>query len=916
MEHGEHRQSASSLLGRTDELEFLQKLITAARNGGSAALILRGEPGVGKTALLRSATESLRGVSVVRVDGFQAEAELAYAGLQRMCTPLTPFLDVLPGRQRDALDVALGIADGLAPDRYLVGLGMLSLLAAAGQEKPVVCVIDDAHQLDRESLEVFAFVARRLQAESVVLLFSARDGDEFEMIIGGVPTYHLHGLDSLSAVRLLKDSASGTFDPYLAARIADQTGGNPLAIIDLAHDFTIQQLTDASLSDEPFPIGRRLELHYLRELRAQSDSVQVWLLIAAAERTGSTELIELAAARLSLDGHSAELAERSGLVKLARDTVQFRHPLVRSAVYNAFPAAERRRIHGALAVAADARGMLDDEARHAAAAAVGTADDVADRLEASAERAGLRGALSSQASSLARAAELTSKIGARNGRLIAAAESAAAAGAAQFAISLLDKLDNDQLDAIGRGRSISLRAMLSLFLGDPAGVTHGPRDLLAAAEAFHGVLPELEQRTLIRAFEFALTTEWMMQDVTLDQLGRRLREGAKVQDGPLSVALRALSAHILLPYDQAVPFMREALAMLQQAEDTELLDLGFFGVALAMGLWDERACVELLERSARVARDVGSLRGLDATLWVLSIIELVRGNAIASGLYIEQVRELRRAVGYAAEQVVNVSYLAWTGAPRAEIEAIAAATIGTGFGGAHTIAETGRSIRDIAEGHYADAFTRLEHMIDRPFLQVTYQQLPDYVEAAVRSGHLDLASRSYEQLRHHSAVSGTPWIRGLATRCAALIAADIDAEPLFVDAIGWLQQSTAMGDLGRAHLLYGEWLRRMKRRRDARDQLRTAVAIFERAGAPSFAARARSELAATGERSQRIEVSGVASLTPREAAIANMAAAGHTNQEISSTLFISINTVDYHLRKVFRKLSASSRRQLREILNP
>lgn len=914
VEPGESRQSTTPLLGRSSDLLVVKRLIAGARNGAGAALAIRGDPGIGKTALLRIATEEIRNTLVLRVDGFQTEAELPYAGLQRLCMPLASFLGEIPKRQREALLVASGIADGPIPDRYLVGLGVLSLLAAAGQREPVVCVIDDAHQLDRESLEVLAFVARRLQAESAVLLFSARDGDVFELITAGVPIHRLGGLDSVSAVQLMRESTGATFDPFLAARIAEQTGGNPLALIDLASDFTVQQLTDAALSDEPFPLGRRLERHYVRELRSLPDAVQVWLLLAAAEHTGSAELIEDGAARLALGDQCAGTAERSGLVAFERGAVRFRHSLVRSAVYNAFPAIDRRRIHAALASAAGRRGLVEAEAQHAAAASVGTADDVADRLEASADRAGMRGALSSRAHSLARAAELTSNMRVKTGRIIAAAESAAGAGAAQFAISLLDQLDAASLDPISRGRSISLRAMLSLFLGDPAGVTRGPKDLLAAADAFHGVAPELEQRTLIRAFEFTLTTEWMVQDVTLEQLGYRLLAGAAVQPGPLSVALRALSAHILLPYDEAVPLMREAVQMLQQSDDVEVLELGFFGIALTMGLWNERACVEHLERSARIARDLGSLRVLDATLWMLSLSELVRGDPISSGLYIEQVRELRRAIGYAAEQVTNASYLAWTGAPRAEVEAIAEATIGLGFGGAWTIAMTGLSVRDIAEGHYADAYRRLRPMIERPFLQVTYQQLPDYVEAAVRSGHVEAASPAAEQLRYHAAISGTPWIRGLADRSGALLASDSDAEPLFISAIGWLEQCTARGDLGRAHLLYGEWLRRLKRRRDARDHLRAAIAIFERAGSPAFTARARSELVATGEQSPRSEVSGVASLTPREAAIANMAAAGNTNQEISSTLFISTNTVDYHLRKVFRKLGATSRRQLADML--
>ncbi len=915
-ESGRERPSAPSLLGRARDLQLIQGMITGARNGASGALIVRGEPGIGKTALLRSISDSTARATVLRATGFQAESALPYAGLQRLGVSLQSLLGEIPDRQRQALEVAVGVIDGPPPDRYLVGLGALSLLSAAGRTEPVVCVIDDAHQLDRESLEILAFVARRLQAESVVLLFSAREDDAFDLITAGVPNHRLTGLDSLSAVQLLREATDGAFDPYLATQIAEQTGGNPLALIDLAHDFSVQQLTDASLAEEPFPIGRRLELHYVRELRSHSSSVQQWLLLAAAEPTGSTDLIEGAARRLGLGDDTSAFAERSEFIKVDRRAVRFRHPLVRSAVYGAFPAADRRRVHHALAQAAAERGLWDEEAQHAAAAVTGMNDQVADRLEAAADRAGRRGGLNSRANLLARAAELTPDDTVRSGRLIAAAESAAAAGAAQLAISLLDGLDEDTLDGVSRGRAVSLRAMLALFVGDPSGVVRSSADLLSAADAFHGFSPELEQRTLIRSFEFALTTEWMMEDVSLPELGRRLHQGADVQEGPLAVVLRALSAHILLPYGQAVPLMRAAVDMLEGADDEALLELGVFGIALTMGLWDERGSAELLERIARIARDRGSLRVLDATLWVLSIVELVRGDPIASGRYIEQVRELRRAIGYAAEQVVNASYLAWVGAPRLQIEMIAEATIGTGFGGAWTTAMMGLSVRDIAEGHYLDAFHRLKPMVDRPFLQVTYQQWPDYVEAAVRGGHSDAGAAAASQLRHHADVSQTAWIRGLADRAEALLATDAEAEPLFVSAIRWLQQSTAVGDLGRAHLLYGEWLRRMKRRRDAREELRAALMIFERVGAQAFAARARSELEATGEHSPRTHVSGIASLTPREATIAGMAAAGSTNHEISSTLFISDYTVDYHLRKVFRKLGVSSRRQLADMLAP
>ncbi len=353
--------------------------------------------------------------------------------------------------------------------------------------------------------------------------------------------------------------------------------------------------------------------------------------------------------------------------------------------------------------------------------------------------------------------------------------------------------------------------------------------------------------------------------------------------------------------------------MLRESDDAFLLEVGPYAIALSIALWDERACIELLERTARAARDAGALRVLDTTLWLLSLIEVVRGDPAASGRYVEQVRELRRAIGYDAEQVVNASYLAWSDVPREHVEAIAQAVLASGFVGAWTIAMTGLSIRSLAEGHYRDAFERLQPMVERSFLQVTYQQLPDFVEAGARSGRPDAVRAAADRLAVFAAASGTPWIRGVSERATALLAPDDVAEEHYLRAIEHLEQATAPGELGRAHLVYGEWLRRAKRRREAREQLRLALAIFERVDAPAFAGRARRELDATGEHVTLHGPGDAAdALTPQEATIARLAAAGQTNAEIGAALFISVNTVDYHLRKVFRKLEVTSRRQLAE----
>lgn len=459
---------------------------------------------------------------------------------------------------------------------------------------------------------------------------------------------------------------------------------------------------------------------------------------------------------------------------------------------------------------------------------------------------------------------------------------------------------------------LTLQAMLALFVADRDGIVGGAATMLRVADLFHGRAPELEQRALLRAFDLQLMAEWAATGVTLPELGRRLAAGIDVADGPMSTQLRSLAAHILQPYDEAVPVMREAVATIRDRDDAQLLDLGSVGVALTMALWEERVCVELLERTLAAARDAGALRVVDSTLWLLGLLELVRGDPAASGRYIEQVRELRRAIGYDAEQVVNASYLAWTGAPTEVVEQVAEGVLATGFAGAWTIAMTGLGIREIADGHYRDAFERFGPLVARNFLQVTYQQLPDFVEAGVRSGKPEAVRDSAARLAEFAAVSGTPWVRGVAARSDALLADDADAEPRYLEAIGHLERATAPSDLGRAHLVYGEWLRRMKRRREAREQLRRALGIFTRVEAPAFAARARRELEATGEHVPQHTAgdSGVDALTPQETTIARMAAEGRTNPEIAATLFISVNTVDYHLRKVFRKLGVTSRRQL------
>nr|WP_074259467.1 helix-turn-helix transcriptional regulator [Agromyces cerinus] len=908
--------STAQILGRSRELDRAGSLISGARNGRGSALLVVGDPGIGKTTILDEACRMAGGVQVIRADGYEAESSMPYATLQRLGIPLAAHLGAIPPRQLAALRIASGLDEGPPPDRYLVGLGALSLLDAASAARPLLCVVDDVHLVDHESLDVLAFVARRLEAESISLLLGTRPDARVDLSAAGVPRLRLEGLDTLSAVELLTRSASDPVDPLLAVQIAEETGGNPLALIDLRRDFTAHQLVGSSMAPVPVPVGIRLETHYLRHVEALPRETQLWLLVVAAESTGDAALIGGAAALLGLPADAATAAERARLASV-HDTVAFRHQLVRAAVYNGMPDADRRRVHRALRTVASGMGRHEIAVWHSAAATRGTDEAVALELQRAADMAGGRGGTASRARLLARAADLTPDGSDRCSRLLAAAEAAAGAGAAQLALELLERVDAERADPVVLGRVLSLRAMLALFVADADGVRGGTATLLQAAGLLHGRAAELEQGALLHAFQLELTSEWAVQSNRLPELGRRLGRGAQVAEGVRSIGLSALSAHILLPYAEAAPEMRAAVDRLLDADDAELLEFGTLGVALTMALWDERACVTLLERTVRVARDAGALRDLDSTLWVLSLIELVRGDPAAAGGYIEQVRELRRAIGYDAEQVVNGAYLAWTGAPVEAVEHVAAGALASGFAGVRTLTMTGLSIREIADGHYRDAFERLRPMVGRNHLQVTYQQLPEFVEAGVRSGHPEEVRAAAERLVAFSLASPTPWILGVSERCVALLADDDASEAHYLTAIDHLGQATTPGDLGRAHLVYGEWLRRVKRRRDAREQLRLALPIFDRVGAPAFAGRARRELEATGEHVTRpmTAKNDWAALTPQEASVARLAAAGQTNVDIGARLFISANTVDYHLRKVFRKLEVTSRRQLAEHLD-
>ncbi|WP_172979682.1 helix-turn-helix transcriptional regulator [Agromyces agglutinans] len=899
---------AAPFLGRSDELHRLRALVSAARNGVGGAVLVRGEAGIGKSTLLAELAAESQGVTILALTGFEVESRFAYGALQRLGRPLADQVDELPDRQRQAVLVATGLAEGRAPERALVGLAALTLLARRAQEGPLLVLVDDAQHLDAESLEVLGFVARRLSAESVALVFAARGDEIVSTALAGVAELPLAGLAESDASQLVHSTMNRPLDPGVVAEIVAQTGGNPLALSEMAAVGDPDRLTSTAIAGSPAPIGRRLEAHYLARVSGASPEARRWLLIAAAESAGDLRIIRAAAAALGLPDSASAEVEAVQLVEI-REGVRFRHPLVRSAVYNAATDADRREVHGALRRATAAQGMEDFSAWHAAAAAVDADQSVVDELVGLADRAGTRGGLASRARLLARAADLSPTPSARGILLVTAAEAAIGAGAARLALELLHRIDEDAVDVVTRGRLLFVRAMCGLFLADPAVIRIGAALLVEAADAFHDRVPELEQRALLQAYNFAQTTEHEMDRLTLEQLGTRLRSGSRVAEGPRAVALRALSDFILEPYAVAVPQLRAAVAMLEGLDDPALIEFSFIAVSPTVGLWDADLAARLLERTAAVARAAGAIRELDALLWVLSAVELTRADPRRSGAYLEQAAELRRVVGYGEEQVANPAQLAWAGTPTETVEQIGAAVAAAGWGGVSRMATAALAIREVAEGRYQQAYDRLRDLVDLPFLQAGFHQIPEFVEAAARSRHRDEAVEAATRMRAFADASGSPWARGMDERCTALLADDAGAEQHYLASIGSLDLTEMTGERGRARLLYGEWLRRMRRRRDAREQLHRAWELFEQAGAPAFAERARRELEATGETAELTE-RPEAVLTAQESLVARLAAQGATNPEIGATLFISTNTVDYHLRKVFRKLGLSSRRQL------
>jgi len=900
------------LLDRVRERDVLAKLVAGVRAGRSQALVLRGEAGAGKTALLQHVPDAAAGCTIMWANGVESEMELAFAGLHALCAPMLGRLEELPHPQRDALSTAFGLHTGPPPDRFLVGLAVLSLLAESAEEQPVVCIVDDAQWLDRVSSETLAFVARRLLAERVGLVFAVRDAGGAN-VLDGLPELMVPGLPSDDARLLLDAMIPGPLDEDVKARILYEARGNPLALMELPRGLSPAELAGGFGLPDSRPLTGRIEQSFLRRIEALPRDTQLVLLVAAAEPLGDMSLLWRAAERLGIDGDAVRPAEAAGLIELGL-RVRFTHPLVRSAVYRAFDPPTRRDVRRALADATDPDVDPDRRAWHRAHATAAPDEDVAGEMVRSADRAQSRGGLAAAAAFLQRAAELTPDPSRRVERALAAAQAKLDVADAPSASSLLAAAERGPLDDFQRARLERLRAGVAFTSrrGRDA-----PQLLLEAARRLEPLDAELARDTYLEAISSAMFAGRLGSGPGERELAEAAAGIAAARDpGAVDFLLDGLVVRFTDGYPAGVALLSQALRAFRdldgKGEDQHWL---WLACRLAQDIWDDELWFALATCGVRVARDTGALRLLPNALNHLAALNVHSGAFAAAAALIDEVRLIAQATGLPPLDYSRFK-LAATRGDRAAVQAIIDGTIRgaetRGEGSAIGTRWALSALMHNGYGQYDKALAAAHEGCAYEEVFAYNGSLVELVEAGVRSGQPEEAAAAFERLSERTVASGTAWALGTEARCRALVRDDEDA---YQESIEHLARSRAAVELARSRLVYGEWLRRENRRVDAREQLRAAHESFSDMGADAFAERARRELVATGETARRITAKNWNALTPQELQVARLARDGHTNPEIGAQLFISPRTVEYHLHKVFRKLDVNSRRGLRDALD-
>ncbi|MET7859712.1 AAA family ATPase [Streptomyces sp. NPDC005318] len=908
------------LRGRRGECGTLDQVVAEARAGRSQVLVLRGEAGVGKSALVEYLAGNAAGCQILRAVGVESEMELAFAGLHQLCIPMMGHLDRLPEPQRDALAVAFGLSAGSAPDRFMVGLAVLSLLAEAAEEQPLVCVVDDAQWLDRVSAQTLAFVARRLFAERVALVFAVRTSTlaPGDAALAGLPELVVRGLRDDDARALLDSVVPGRLDERVRDRVVAETRGNPLALLELTRGLTAAELAGGFGRPDARPLASQIEQSFLRRIGSLPDAAQRLLLAAAAEPVGDLPLLRRVAERLDIGADAAGLAEAAGLIEFGA-RVRFHHPLVRSAAYRAADPGVRRDVHRALAEATDPDFDSDRQAWHRAHAAVEPDEALAGELERSAGRAQARGGIAAAAAFLRRATELTPDPARRGKRAVAAAQVTFEAGTPDAALELLAAAEMGPLDEVQHARLTRLRAQI-VFARRRGG--EALPLLLDAA----GRLERADEGQAREAYLDAIGAA-----VFAGRLGGRIgvQEVAEAAlaaprgpqpPRPADVLLDGLATWFAQGCVEGAALLKPALLEFQRAagrNEDDVVRWLWLTWLIAGDMWDDETWHVLTTHAVRAARESGALNFLPLALTYRAAVHVHAGEFDLASALVDESDTITEVTGNSPLAYPSLLLLAWRGedarAPEVIQSALQDAT-SWGEGRAIGLASYLLSVLYNGLGRYQEAVASAQQAGEHEDLAVVGFSLVELIEASARSDAPEVAAEALRRLEERAGASGTDWALGVLARSRALLCDGQAADLLYREAIAHLERSRIAVHLARTHLVYGEWLRRENRRLDAREHLRTAYEMLQGFGASAFAERARRELLATGESVRQRAVEEHEALTAQEAQIARLAADGKTNPEIGAELFISPRTVEWHLHKVFTKLDVNSRNKLRGAL--
>jgi DNA-binding CsgD family transcriptional regulator len=895
-------------------MAVLSSLLERAPDQGGA-VVLRGEAGAGKTALLRRAIASADGFTVVRSAGIESEMELAFAALHQLCLPLLDRLDRLPGPQRDALETAFGLSAGAVPDRFLVGLAALGLLSYTADVRPLLCVVDDAQWLDRESAQALAFVGRRAQAEPILLLFATREADPN---FTGLPELPIEGLPASDARKLLALAVRGPLDPEVRERIIAETRGNPLALLELPRGLRPDQLAGGFGLLDASSLADRIEESFAARLELLPAQTRRLLLVAATESIGDAVLVRRACERLGVGADAVEPARREGLLDIA-DHVRFRHPLVRSAVYRSASAEDRRRVHATMAEVSDPGADPDRRAWHRAQATLGVDEEVAAELERSAGRAQRRGGWAAAAAFLERSVALTPNLSRRAQRALAAARAKHLAGAPDAALGLVAIAQSGPLDDVGRARVDLLRGQIAHSQNR---VGDAPPLLLKAATRLQPLDPKLARETYLDALTTALLAGRLAPSGAALTIAKAALAAPPVDNPPRSsdLLLDGLATRVTAGFSASAPVLKRALVSYGSGDGSGEEELRWMWLAghAAVDLWDHGAWEAIANRHFQLATETGALGLLPLGLSLRIAVCGFTGDLAEAAQLIDDVRATVEATGIDLPPYAPMLLDAWRGRERdtvAGVEAMAADARARGMGLGLTVTHWARAVLYNGLGRYDDALAAAEQAVENADdLGFCGWGLVELISAAARAGRGERAAAAFSRLSETTRASGGDWALGIEARSHALLCEGEPAERLHREAIERLGRTRLRADLARAKLGYGEWLRFEGRRLEAREQLRTSRAMFAEMGIEGFAARAEQELEATGERAHKGSVRPPAALTTQEADVAGLARDGLSNPEIGARLFISPRTVEYHLHKVFAKLGVSSRSQLRGVL--